>query len=173
MGQESSPEFEKVIGHHFHDQGLLEEALEESGLSSAGNERLALVGDKILALMLLRRWYHEGNTTGTSIPPTMSIRLIYTEQGTNLLQTYACNKQLTSMARVLDLQRFIHQRPDLERSVPDSTLATTVEAILGAVWLDSDEDVQQVNEVMEKGLQHFLTRYLMEFMFGVCSVCCD
>lgn len=54
------------------------------------------------------------------------------------------------MARVLDLQRFIHQRPDLERHVPDSTLATTMEAILGAVWVDSNEDVQQVNEVMEK-----------------------
>jgi len=39
---------------------------------------------------------------------------------------------------------------DLERSVPDGTLATTVEAILGAVWLDSEESVQQVNEVMEK-----------------------
>lgn len=48
------------------------------------------------------------------------------------------------MARVLDLQRFINQRPDLERNVPDSTLATTVEAILGAVWLDSNEDIQQV-----------------------------
>lgn len=79
--------------------------------------------------------------------PTLSrkdIRLIYTEQGTSLLQTHACKKQLTSMARVLDLQRFINQRPDLERNVPDSTLATTVEAILGAVWLDSNEDIQQV-----------------------------
>ncbi|KAI2787039.1 hypothetical protein POX_f07394 [Penicillium oxalicum] len=76
MGQESSPEFEKVIGHHFHDQGLLEEALEESGLSSAGNERLALVGDKILALMLLRRWYREGNTTGMFTSSRFDIRLI-------------------------------------------------------------------------------------------------
>ncbi|KAH8434277.1 uncharacterized protein LDX57_011915 [Aspergillus melleus] len=118
MEQEFNPEFEKVIGHHFHDQGLMDEALEESGLASAGNERLALLGDKILDLMLLRRWYHEGNTT---------------EQGTGLLKTYACNKQLTSIARVLGLQRFIHQRPDLERSVPEGTLATTVEAILGAV----------------------------------------
>lgn len=150
MEQEFNPEFEDVIGHHFHDQGLLQEALEESGLASAGNERLALVGDKILALMLLRRWYREGNTTGISTPSRMDTRLIYTEQGTSLLQTYACNKQLTSMARDLDLQRFIHQRPDLGRNVPDSTLATTVEAILGAVWLDSNEDVQQVNEVMEK-----------------------
>jgi ribonuclease-3 len=150
MEQEVNQELEKVIGHHFHAQGLLEEALEESGLASAGNARLALVGDKILDLMLLRRWYREGNTTGMPTPSRMDISLIYTEQGTSLLQTYACNKQLTSTARVLDLQRFIHQRPDLERNVPNSTLATTVEAILGAVWLDSNEDVQQVDEVMEK-----------------------
>ena len=57
-GQELNPEFEKAIGHHFHDQGLIKEALEESGLASAGNERLALLGDNIRALMLLRRWYH-------------------------------------------------------------------------------------------------------------------
>ncbi|KAJ5753067.1 hypothetical protein N7520_009984 [Penicillium odoratum] len=85
--------------------------------------------------MLLRRRYREGNTTG---------------QGTSLLQTYACNRRLTSTARALDLQIFIYQRLDLERSVPDGTLATTVEAILGAVWLDSEESVQQVNEIMEK-----------------------
>ena len=145
-----NPEFEKIVGHHFLDRNLMEEALEETGLASAGNKRLALLGDKILALMLLRRWYHEGNTTGMLNPSIMGIKLIYTEQGTSLLQTYACNKQLTSMARVSDLQRFIHQRPDLERSIPDSTLATTVEAIIGAVWLDSDESVQQVNKAMEK-----------------------
>ena len=150
MEPDFNPEFEKVVGHHFLDRNLTEEALEETGLASAGNERLALLGDKILALTLLRRWYHEGNTTGMLNPSIMGIKLIYTEQGTSLLQTYACNKQLTSMARVSDLQRFIHQRPDLERSIPDSTLATTVEAIIGAVWLDSDESVQQVNKAMEK-----------------------
>ncbi|KAJ5469745.1 hypothetical protein N7539_007697 [Penicillium diatomitis] len=137
MESELNTNFEKVIGHHFHARDLIEEALEESGLASAGNVRLALIGDKVLDLMLLQRWYREGNTTGT-------------EQGTSMLQAYACNKQLASRAKVLNLQRFIHQRPDLDRNVPDSTLATTVEAILGAVWLDSNEDVQQVDEVMEK-----------------------
>ena len=65
----------------------------------------------------------------------------------NLLQAYACNRQLTSRARALDLPKFIHKR--LERSVPDHALATTVEAILGAVWLDSTEDTQKVDNVME------------------------
>ncbi|KAJ6019793.1 hypothetical protein N7499_003109 [Penicillium canescens] len=129
------PELECLIGYHFQDRGLMEEALEEVGPGTAGNERLALLGDTILSLMLLRRWYCEGNTT---------------EQGTNLLQAYACNKHLTSRAKALGLQKFIHQRLDLERGVPDHALATTVEAILGAVWLDSEESLRKVNNVMSK-----------------------
>ncbi|KAJ5123661.1 hypothetical protein N7448_009758 [Penicillium atrosanguineum] len=130
-----APDLECLIGYQFKDRSLMEEALEEAGPEAAGNERLALLGDTILSLMLLRRWYGEGNTT---------------EQGTNLLQVYACNRNLTSRARSLDLQKFIHQRLDQERSVPDEALATTVEAILGAVWLDSEESPQKVNNVMKK-----------------------
>ena len=58
------PELESLIGYQFHDRGLMEEALEEAGPQTEGNERLALLGDKVLSLMLLHRWYMEGNTTG-------------------------------------------------------------------------------------------------------------
>jgi hypothetical protein len=69
-------EFQRLIGYQFQDQGLMEEALEEAGPASAGNERLALLGDNILSIMLLRRWYREGDTTGRSIPFTTRILLI-------------------------------------------------------------------------------------------------
>lgn len=100
MEPEFNTEFEKVIWHHFYDRSLMEEALEETGVASAGDERLALLGDKILALMLLHCWYHEGNTIGMSASAAMGIGLIEIEQGIGLLQTYACNKRLTSMTRV-------------------------------------------------------------------------
>lgn len=70
------PEFECLIGYQFQDQDLMEEALEEAGPETAGNERLALLGDKVLAIMLLHRWYREGNTTGRSTPATTDIVLI-------------------------------------------------------------------------------------------------
>jgi dsRNA-specific ribonuclease len=70
------PEFECLIGYQFRDRGLMEEALEEAGPETAGNERLALLGDTILSLMLLRRWYSEGNTTGRSAPAATDIVLI-------------------------------------------------------------------------------------------------
>lgn len=70
------PGFECLVGYQFQDQGLMEEALEEAGPAAAGNERLALLGDKVLALMLLHRWYSEGNTTGRSTPAITGIVLI-------------------------------------------------------------------------------------------------
>jgi ribonuclease-3 len=66
------PELESLIGYQFHDSSLMEEALEEAGPQTEGNERLALLGDKILQLMLLHRWYMEGNTTGRSTRPTQT-----------------------------------------------------------------------------------------------------
>ena len=69
-------EFKCLIGYQFQDQDLMEEALEEARPESAGNKQLALLGDKILAIMLLHCWYHEGNTTGRSTPATMDIILI-------------------------------------------------------------------------------------------------
>lgn len=72
MEPEFNPEFESLIGYQFHDRGLMEESLKESGPAAAGNKRLALLGDTVLELMLLRRWYCEGNTTGKP-PPTIWI----------------------------------------------------------------------------------------------------
>jgi ribonuclease-3 len=67
------PELGTLIGYQFHDPSLMEEALEEAGPQTEGNERLALLGDKVLQLMLLHRWYMEGNTTGRStLPPQTS-----------------------------------------------------------------------------------------------------
>jgi hypothetical protein len=54
----------------------MEEALEEVGPEAAGNERLALLGDKVLDLMLLNRWYGEDTTTGRPTPVTADNVLI-------------------------------------------------------------------------------------------------
>ncbi|KAA8644960.1 uncharacterized protein ATNIH1004_009171 [Aspergillus tanneri] len=60
----NTSEFEDLIGHSFRHEDLMEEALQEAGAGTPGNERLALIGDKVLALMLLQNWYQTGNSTG-------------------------------------------------------------------------------------------------------------
>lgn len=67
-----------------------------------------------------------------------------------MVQDCACNKRLTSRAKALGLETFIRRRLDLERNVPDHALASAVEAILGAVWLDSGESLREIDTVMRK-----------------------
>jgi dsRNA-specific ribonuclease len=70
---ERNQSFEHEIGYNFNSQALLEEALRAPGnttpgdKSLVGNKRLALVGDSVVAVMLLDRWYKGGSSTGISI----------------------------------------------------------------------------------------------------------
>jgi ribonuclease-3 len=66
-------EVEEIIRYHFNDQALLEEALQAAGAAVSdphikgdrqGNKRLALLGDALLSMMLLDRWYDSGKDTG-------------------------------------------------------------------------------------------------------------
>lgn len=64
---------EETIGYHFTNNSLKDEALLAAGASIAspsvdgdprGNKRLALVGDAVLQLVVLQRWYKSGADTG-------------------------------------------------------------------------------------------------------------
>ena len=65
---------ERVIGHSFNDPLILWEALQAAGSSvrSAGsrrfpdgNKRLAILGDTILKLVLVSRWYDSADIRGS------------------------------------------------------------------------------------------------------------
>lgn len=64
---------EKIIGYEFTNTELREEALLAAGASISdpaidgdprGNKRLALVGDAVLQLLILEKWYGQGTDTG-------------------------------------------------------------------------------------------------------------
>ena len=68
---------ERVIGHAFNDPLILWEALQAAGSSvrSAGprrfpdgNKRLAILGDAVLKLVLVTRWYDSGDMRGSWSP---------------------------------------------------------------------------------------------------------
>jgi hypothetical protein len=61
--------FQHNIGYKFKSPILMQEALRASNMSEGsidltGNKRLALVGDSVLSVMLLNRWYGKGGSTG-------------------------------------------------------------------------------------------------------------
>jgi dsRNA-specific ribonuclease len=56
---------QNTLGYSFQDTNLLEEALDMTGLRSAGsNGRLAMIGDSRLKDVILDDWYASGASKG-------------------------------------------------------------------------------------------------------------
>jgi dsRNA-specific ribonuclease len=64
----SSVAAEHIVGYSFTRQDLLTEALDTSGdRTPESNQRLAMLGDALLQIILLDAWYASGNTKGTLV----------------------------------------------------------------------------------------------------------
>ncbi|CAI7593106.1 unnamed protein product [Penicillium viridicatum] len=122
-------ELQDRLGYHFNSTPLLEEALHPAGTRPLqGNKRLALLGDSVLSTSLLDEWYD-------------------TEDGDHTLRKNACNKHLSCKGEACELDDFITGQPAQKGEITNGTRATTVEAILGAVWIDSGMDIHAVDRV--------------------------
>ncbi|OGE46740.1 hypothetical protein PENARI_c108G02119 [Penicillium arizonense] len=122
-------ELQDRLGYHFNSTPLLEEALHPAGTRPLqGNKRLALVGDSVLSTSLLDEWYD-------------------TEDGDHILRKNACNKHLSCKGEACELDDFITGQPAQKGEITNGTRATTVEAILGAVWIDSGKNIHAVDRV--------------------------
>ena len=124
---------ERLLGHAFADQGLLKQALTHRSAGSRNNERLEFLGDAILGSVIAAELYQR--YPGAKEGELSRLRA-------NLVR----RESLAGIAYSLDLGRYLtlgagerksggHQR--------DSILSDTVEALLGAIFLDSDFAVCQ------------------------------
>lgn len=68
-------------------------------------------------------------------------------EGTRILQKHTCNSNLSSQGLKSNLGGFIEKHPAQKGHITESVRASTVEAILGAVWVDSDMDMRAVDRV--------------------------
>ncbi|KAJ5665982.1 uncharacterized protein N7477_008430 [Penicillium maclennaniae] len=119
---------EVIINYVFHDKSLLLRALEAAGATivSQGNKRLALIGDAALRLVL----YEFGYENEASI-----------RDMTNAQNTRATNENLAQIGFALALDVYIQLNPSAQGVVHARLMATTIEAIVGAVYLDSKRDI--------------------------------
>lgn len=74
----------------------------------------------------------------------MKTELTHIEDGTNLLRDGGCNAVLSGLATKHALEKYIVHQGHLSQTV----LASTIEAIIGAVWIDSGKDLAQVKHVV-------------------------
>lgn len=121
-------ELEKKISHHFADPKLLRDALTHSSTGERHNyERLEFLGDRVLGLVVARilyeRFPHEKEGD-------LAKRLSSLVQGT----------WLAKIAHDIDLGKYM-DFSEAERSAGgddnDNLLADGIEALIGAIYLDS------------------------------------
>lgn len=70
--------------------------------------------------------------------------------GSNTLQKTASNDALSQQASKVHLSDMIKKNPCQQGDAPRETLASTVEALIGAVWFDCGGRINVIEQVMEK-----------------------
>ncbi len=122
------------IGYRFKDKTLLDLALTHISLANdlkkSSNQRLEFLGDSVLSYIIATELY--------KIYPK------YDEgELTKIRASLVCEKSLAELARQLDLGsgiKFGRAETKSDGEKKDSILADTFEAVLGAIYLDSDGD---------------------------------
>jgi ribonuclease-3 len=133
--------FEVRTGYTFKDQSLPEEAILAAGASSQrndvegdprGNKRLALIGDALIRLEIVDQWH------ATGVPPSQTQKFV---------SRRASNKNLERIGREAGLAKYIITHPG-QKNAGRTTLASAVEALVGAAWLDSNKDFTAVRMIV-------------------------
>ncbi|KAL9033905.1 MAG: hypothetical protein Q9214_007289 [Letrouitia sp. 1 TL-2023] len=160
--ESSAVDAENIINYHFRDPSLLDEAFQAAGslMTSSGhrkfpdgNKRLAVVGDTVLQLALAETWYEGSEIRGISLDYFLNTissaaRGLHTaaERFNRTRQEVGSNQNLDIIGRQNGLDRLINLAAGA-RQPSAGTMAATVEAVIGAVYLDSG--MTQVKDVMQ------------------------
>ncbi|GDY24433.1 ribonuclease III [Agarivorans sp. Toyoura001] len=127
----SNPErLQRAIGYKFKDDSLLNLALTHRSAGGVHNERLEFLGDAVLSWVIADELYHRfPDVSEGDLSPMRS--------------TLVKGKTLAELARNFELGEYIKLGPGELKSGGfrrESILADAVEAIIGAVYLDSGTD---------------------------------
>jgi ribonuclease-3 len=131
----NTAELERLLGYRFRNEGLLIEALthtsfqyENSGNKTAHNERLEFLGDSVLGLVIAEDLFVRDSSLS--------------EAGMSKIKSYLVNKSvLYEIAASLSLSSFVRLGRGEESTggrYKRSILSDSVEALFGAVYLDSE-----------------------------------
>lgn len=119
---------QKLIDYQFNDQNLLKQALTHRSAHHNHNERLEYLGDAVLGSVIAHQLYHQ-------FPKADEGQL-------SRLRAFLVNeKALSELAQALNFSEFLILGSGELKSGGfrrDSILSDTFEALIGAVFLDSD-----------------------------------
>ncbi len=127
---ESSAKLVNKLNYQFNNPALLELALTHRSASSSNNERLEYLGDAVLGFVIADLLYQKFNDAPEGVLTRLRASLVKKES-------------LASLAKKMDLGDFLKLGPGEMKSGGwrrDSILSNTLEAVIGAIYLDSDFD---------------------------------
>lgn len=124
---------ERSLEYTFNDQGLLKQALTHRSAGSRNNERLEFLGDALLGSVIAAELYRRYPVAKEGELSRLRANLVRRESLAGVAQTLDLGHYLT--LGVGERKSGGHRR--------DSILSDTVEALLGAIFLDSDFAVCQ------------------------------
>ncbi|GAL13116.1 ribonuclease III [Vibrio astriarenae] len=134
---------ERKLGYQFNDGELLSLALTHRSANSKHNERLEFLGDSILSFVIADDLYHRFPKVTEGDMSRMRATLVR-------------GNTLAELGREFELGDYLKLGPGELKSGGfrrDSILADAVEAIIGAIYLDSD--VETVRKII---LEWYLSR---------------
>lgn len=143
---------ENVIGYHFKNKNLLEQAFIRSSYANEhdieSNEVLEFVGDKVLDLAVVRIMLEKFSVTGDTLISSK-------DEGdlTDIKESLVNSHYLAYTFDSLSLSDFIALgKVDLNNDVKEKTSIKedTFEAIIGAIAIDSNWDMEVIIEIVRK-----------------------
>jgi dsRNA-specific ribonuclease len=136
---------EETIGYTFKNRLHCVEALKMSGRNYSiyfngtihtvlENKRLALLGDRALSMALCEIWYNAGHTL---------------KEYSLMEQDTVTRQNLGLQGRLLNFHEDILKNEGISNHANNSMVAETVEAILGAVYIDAGRSLPAVTAVIK------------------------
>jgi len=125
---DKSARLQSKLGHQFNNPDLLKRAITHRSAGSRHNERLEFLGDSILSLVIAEELYHRFPEVSEGDMSRMRATLVR-------------EKTLAELGREFDLGEYLILGPGELKSGGfrrESILADTVEALIGAIYLDAD-----------------------------------
>lgn len=120
----------KHLQYHFKDENLLLRALTHRSIRGKNNERLEFLGDAILSFIIADELFHRQPDSREGVMSRLRSLMVNGEV-------------LAKIARDMHIGDYLHLGPGEQKSggsERESILADALEAIIGAIYIDSDID---------------------------------
>ncbi|KAK2781983.1 hypothetical protein FQN53_000233 [Emmonsiellopsis sp. PD_33] len=128
-------EVEKAFNYVFNDPSSVHKALQLPGSQLGGDNRaLAQLGDFVLRLSLAEEGYVKGKSRA---------------HVDSILQQLATIGKAAEIGFLYSLDRVIYKNPSQLGAISPKSMAATVHALVGAIYLDSGKDINRVKVALQ------------------------